>query len=88
MGGLLENKKKQRVKRGGRKYKKNNKSLSIFSTNAAGLKFKVQSLKNELKNCQAAVFSIQESHFAKKENSKLKIMRYLGQFGKNKRGEQ
>ena len=74
VGGLLENKKKQRVKRGGRKYKKNNKSLSIFSTNAAGLKFKVQSLKNELKNCQAAVFSIQESHFAKK--GKLKIENY------------
>ena len=76
LAGLLGGKKKKRVKRGGRRYNKknNNESFSIFSTNAAGLKFKVQSLKNELKNCQAAVFSIQESHFVKK--GKLKIENY------------
>ena len=78
MGGLLGRKAKpKRVKRGGQKYKKNqksSKSLTIFSTNAAGLRGKVQSLKNELKNSQAAVFTIQESHFGKK--GKLKIENY------------
>ena len=44
MAGLLKNKKK--VKRGGRKFKKKNESLIVFSTNAAGLKLKVKSLKN------------------------------------------
>ena len=54
------------MKRGGRKYKSRNESFSIFSTNAAGLKFKVQSLKNEINLSNAAVFTIQESHFNKK----------------------
>ena len=73
LAGLLGGKKKKRVKRGGRSYKKknNNESFSIFSTNAAGLKFKIQSLKNEINACNAAVFTIQESHFNKK--GKLKI---------------
>ena len=59
------------MKRGGRKFKKKNESLIVFSTNAAGLKTKVQSLKNELNNSNAGVFTIQESHFGKK--GKLKI---------------
>ena len=68
LAGLLGGKKKKRVKRGGRRYNKknNNESFSIFSTNAAGLKFKIQSLKNEINACNAAVFTIQESHFNKK----------------------
>ena len=40
--------------------------MNIFSTNAAGLKNKLQSLKNELKSLNAAIFTIQESHFSKK----------------------
>ena len=38
----------------------------MFSANAAGIKFKTQSLKNEIKASNAAVFTIQESHFSKK----------------------
>ena len=72
MAGLL--KKKKKVKRGGRKFQKKNQPLIVFSTNAAGLKSKIQSLKNELSNSNAAVFTIQESHFSKK--GKLKINNY------------
>ena len=43
----------------------------MFSTNAAGLHKKVNSLKKELIESNAAVFSIQETHFAKK--GKLKV---------------
>ena len=72
VGGLLNEKKnRKRVKRGGRKFSKNKESFTIFSTNAAGMKKKVQSLKNEVKNSNAAVFTIQESHYNKK--GKLKV---------------
>ena len=43
----------------------------MFSTNAAGLKAKAESFKNELINSNSAIFTIQESHFNKK--GKLKI---------------
>ena len=65
---ILRNKKKK-IRRGGNKNK--NQELVIFSTNAAGLKSKIQSLKNELKSVSASIFTIQETHFAKK--GKLKI---------------
>ena len=45
--------------------------LKIFSTNAAGLKFKIESLKNEITNTNAAIFTVQETHFEKK--GKLKV---------------
>ena len=68
---MNKKKNKKRVKRGGRKFNKKNESFTIFSTNAAGLKKKVHSLKNEIKKSNAAVFTIQESHYNKK--GKLKI---------------
>ena len=72
MEGLLKsNKKKHKVKRGGRKHKKKTESLIIFSSNAQGLKSKIQSLKSELKSSNAGGFTIQESHFRKK--GKLKV---------------
>ena len=74
MERILKNSKNRKVKRGGRKHKKKNQSLTIFSSNAAGLKSKIQSLKNELKNANAALFTIQESHFRKK--GKLKVENY------------
>ena len=67
MEGLLNNEKKKKnnkVKRGKRKGRE--VSLNIFSTNAAGLKSKIQSLKSEIKLVNAAIFTIQESHFEKK----------------------
>ena len=69
VGGLL-NQKKKKVKRGGKKHKKS-EPLVIFSTNAAGLKFKENSLKNVLKELNAGIFTIQETHFAKKGQFKL-----------------
>ena len=65
---MMRNKKKK-IKRGG--YKNKNQELVIFSTNAAGLKSKVQSLKNEVKSVGASIFTVQETHFPKK--GKLKI---------------
>ena len=71
MGKVLEQKnKKRKVKRGGRKRKKP-ENLIIFSANAAGLKTKRQSLKNVLNELNVGVFTIQETHFAKKGILKL-----------------
>jgi hypothetical protein len=55
VAGLLR---KKKIKRGGKKGK--NQSLVIFSTNAAGLKSKVQSLKTEIKSVDAAIFTVQQ----------------------------
>ena len=79
MAGLLNNnpgnKRKNKVKRGGRKYKKyNSEILTMFSTNAAGLKCRLESFKDEIRKSNAAIFTIQESHFRKK--GKLKINNY------------
>ena len=38
----------------------------MFTANAAGLKLKVNSLRQELKHVEAGIFTIQESHFRKK----------------------
>ena len=38
----------------------------MFTANAAGLKLKVHSLRQELKHVEAGMFTIQESHFKKK----------------------
>ena len=64
-----ENNKKQtkykKIRRGGGG-NQNQQFVTLFSTNAAGLKHKVQSLKNEIKTKNCAIFTIQESHFQKK----------------------
>ena len=70
LDGLLINKsKKKRTKRGGKKYK--NQSLVILSANCEGLKPKTQSLKNEIKTLNAAIFTLQETHFTRKGIFKL-----------------
>ena len=61
--------KKNKVRRG--KGKQKEISFNIFSNNVAGLKRKLQSLKSEIQSTNAGLFTIQESHFEKKE--KLKI---------------
>ena len=38
----------------------------MFSANADGLNKKVNSLKHQLKECDAAIFTIQETQFKKK----------------------
>ena len=61
--------KKRKINRGNKKKKE--AELCIMSANAAQLKGKLNSFKSELKQCQAGIFTIQESHFATK--GKLKI---------------
>ena len=56
----------------------------MFSTNAAGLKSKVQSLKNEIKCTNAAVFTVQETHFPKKGKFKLENFEIFLAIRKNK----
>ena len=71
MGGILEQSKSRKIKtkRGGRKYK--NQSLVIFSANSEGLKPKLESLKSEIKELNAAIFTIQETHHTRKGVFKL-----------------
>ena len=69
MAGILKQKKRIITKRG--RGKKTEKLLSIFSTNAAGLKNKVQSFRNELKHLNCGIFTIQETHFRKKGTLKI-----------------
>ena len=45
--------------------------MNIFSTNAAGLKNKLQSFKNELNHTSAGIFTVQETHFKKKGTLKI-----------------
>ena len=66
VAGLLKQKKKKITKRG--RGNKNEKLLNIFSTNAAGLTNKVQSLKSELKQLNCGIFTIQDTHLEKRVN--------------------
>ena len=63
---IQKNKQKPKkiVKRG--KNKNRETTLNIFSTNAASLSAKLNSLKSELKRCQASLFTLQETHYSKK----------------------
>ena len=60
----LENPQKRVVKRGKRNSK--NAKLNIVSTNAASLRSKLKSFRSELKRSKAAVFTLQETHYATK----------------------
>ena len=67
MERLLTSKKCKRnskTKRGNKKHKAS--ELCIMSTNAAQLKGKFKSFKSELVSSNAAVFTIQETHYATK----------------------
>ena len=69
LGGLLKKTKKKKIRRGGKKFK--TQSFVMISTNSAGLKSKMESLKNEVKSLNAAVFTVQETHFNKKGKFKM-----------------
>ena len=56
--------KRKKIRRG--KGYKNPMFLNVFSTNSAGLKSKIMNCKNEIKHFDAAIFTIQETHFQKK----------------------
>ena len=47
------------------------KSVNLLHTNAAGLKYKSNDLKNKNKFFKSSVFSIQETHFSKKGQFKM-----------------
>ena len=55
---------KRKINRGNKK--KNEYELCIMSANSAQLKNKLNSFKCELKQCNAGIFTIQESHYATK----------------------
>ena len=60
-----KNNEKRKIKRG--KGKNNESRLCVFSTNAAQLKGKLDSFKNnELKYSNVGVFTVQETHFNSK----------------------
>ena len=46
--------------------KENIQSLSLFTTNAAGIKLKLDSLKSQLKHFGSGIFTLQETHLKKK----------------------
>ena len=57
---------KTKNEKGRRKHKKNNiEEMVILSTNADGMKHKLQSLKNEIKISKIAIFSLQDTYFKK-----------------------
>ena len=66
-----QNKKKKfrKIRRGGTNH--NQQYVTVLSTNGAGIKHKVQSLKNEINCKKCAIFTIQESHFKKKGMLKI-----------------
>ena len=76
----------QKVKRGGRKHNKRNESLTMFSANAEGMKFKKPSLKNIINNSKVGVFTIQETHFRKKGNLKINNFEVFEAIRKKKGG--
>ena len=79
-----KNSRKHKNKRGGRKHKSEN--LTIFSTNAAGLKAKMESFKSEISNSKAAIFTIQESHFNKKGKLRLENFEVFEAIRKKQKG--
>ena len=79
-----KNRRKHKNKRGGRKH--TNENLTIFSTNAAGLKAKLDSFKNELNTSEAAIFTIQESHFNKKGKLRLENFKVFEAIRKEQKG--
>ena len=60
------------------------KNLTMFSANAAGLAKKGHSLRHEIKECNAAIFSIQETHYKKKGRFQLNDYEIFESIRKNK----
>ena len=65
-----QNYKNKKIKRGNKKnlYK----YFNIFSSNSAQLEGKLQSFKYEIETTNAAVFTLQETHYAKKGKLRIK----------------
>ena len=85
LAGLLRNKEKTRKKIRRIKGKRKEAMLNIFSTNAAGLKAKVESCKYEIKDTNAEIFTIQETHFEKKGKFCVEGFEVFDSIRKNKK---
>ena len=59
-------------------------SFNILSTNANGLKYKAEDLKNKIKYFDSAIFAIQETHFTRKGKFKLQNFNIFESIRKNK----
>ena len=46
---------------------KGGKVIKVFTTNAAGLKHKMNSLKAQLNKLEIAIFTVQETHYSTKK---------------------
>ena len=68
---VKQNKINKKVKRGSKNKNKKEISLNIFSANTAQLKGKLDSFKNEIKEVNAAIFTLQEVHFERKGKFQL-----------------
>ena len=60
------------------------RNLTLFSNNVASLKSKLQSFKNELKRTNAAVFTLQETHYASKGKVNIEDYEVFESIRKNK----
>ena len=69
---ITQRSEKKKIRRGRGKHKE--EKLTIFSSNSEGLRSKINSFKHEIRKSNAAIFTIQETHFMKK--GKLKIPGY------------
>ena len=75
---------KSKTKRGNKKHKV--KYLNIFSSNAAQLKGKLESFKEELKATNAAIFTVQETHYASKGKFQVKNFEIFESIRKKAKG--
>jgi predicted nucleic acid-binding Zn-ribbon protein len=50
-------------------------TVNILTTNAAGLRYKAGELKNKIKHFDSTIFSVQETHFARK--GRFEIEKYV-----------
>ena len=66
-----KNHKTEKPHKNSKTHKQTNQYVNILSTNAAGLKYKANDLKNKLKYFKSSIFSIQETHFPKKGRFKM-----------------
>ena len=66
-----KNYQKHQKNRKSKKHTNNAKELVLFTTNAAGLKLKSDSLKSELNYLNVGIFTVQETHYKKKGSLKI-----------------
>ena len=66
------------------KQTKQNSRINLLHINAAGLKYKVEDLKNKIKYFESTIVSVQETHFRKKGMFKYNQYKMFESIRKNK----